>query len=228
MRAIEAVTTREKKWAELIRQQGQSGSPVTTSIPVTAATNRLTNAHYDANGNMTSGGGATLTYDEANRISSSSVSSGGTEYYGYAPDAPDNKRVYRFGPDGLVNGMTEHLNFYGAYGEKLGVFWIDCTYGPCTFGQQTSNVWFAGKLIWENGVLLQDRLGTNRSGGPGYTTYSPARYYPYGDEITSTANDRTKFGTITGIRIRGSSMRISDSMRARMGDSTPRTAMAWE
>ena len=32
-----------------------------------------------------------------------------------------------------------------------------------------------------------DRLGTNRAGG--------ARFYPYGDEITSTAGDRTKFGT---------------------------------
>jgi len=169
-----------------------SGSPVTTSIPVTAATNRLTNAYYDANGNMTSGGGATLTYDEANRISSSSVSSGGTEYYGYAPD---NKRVYRFGPDGSINGMTEHIIFYGAQGEKLGVFWLTCTYGPCTFGQQTSNVWFAGKMIWESmayqtsmsGPVTQDRLGTNRFAG--------ARFYPYGEEITSTASDRTKFGT---------------------------------
>jgi RHS repeat-associated protein len=34
---------------------------------------------------------------------------------------------------------------------------------------------------------VQDRIGTNRATG--------ARYYPFGDEITSTANDATKFGT---------------------------------
>jgi RHS repeat-associated protein len=34
---------------------------------------------------------------------------------------------------------------------------------------------------------VQDRIGTNRATG--------ARYYPFGDEITSTANDAVKFGT---------------------------------
>ena len=56
----------------------------------------------------------------------------------------------------------------------------------------------AGKLIWEfrwnaggtgtyGGTVTQDRLGTNRASG--------ARFYPYGDEITSTGNDETKFAT---------------------------------
>jgi RHS repeat-associated protein len=47
---------------------------------------------------------------------------------------------------------------------------------------------FAGKTIWDAGnPMVQDRIGTNRATG--------ARYYPFGDEITSTANDATKFGT---------------------------------
>jgi RHS repeat-associated protein len=47
---------------------------------------------------------------------------------------------------------------------------------------------FAGKTIWDGGKpLVQDRIGTNRATG--------ARYYPFGDEITSTPNDATKFGT---------------------------------
>jgi len=55
------------------------------------------------------------------------------------------------------------------------------------------SVWFAGKLIQDssattNAVAL-DRLGTNRANG--------ARFRPYGDEITSTANDREKFATYT-------------------------------
>src|SRR5579863_3876011 len=35
----------------------------TTPIAVNAATNQLSSANYDLNGNMTSGAGATLTYD---------------------------------------------------------------------------------------------------------------------------------------------------------------------
>jgi RHS repeat-associated protein len=35
--------------------------------------------------------------------------------------------------------------------------------------------------------VIQDRLGTNR--------FTGARYRPYGDEITSTPNDFTKFAT---------------------------------
>ena len=48
-------------------------------------------------------------------------------------------------------------------------------------------------------AVYQDRLGTNRaSGNAGAgTTTNGARFYPYGDEITSTANDREKFGTYT-------------------------------
>ena len=63
---------------------------------------------------MTSGAGATLTYDEANRISAATETSGGAAYYGYSPD---NKRIYMNG-----GGWAEQWTFYGAKGEKLGVF----------------------------------------------------------------------------------------------------------
>ena len=64
----------------------------TTTIAVTAATNRLTYSSYDANGNMLTGVGATFTYDERNRLATALPTSGGTAYYGYAPD---NKRIYQ-------------------------------------------------------------------------------------------------------------------------------------
>ena len=55
-------------------------------------------------------------------------------------------------------------------------------------------MWFAGKQIYEGTAFpLLDRLGTNR--GNAASPYSVARYYPFGDEISSTSNDRTKFGT---------------------------------
>ena len=88
----------------------------TTPIPVNAATNQLSSAYYDANGNMTSGVGATFTYDESNRMSSATEYSGGTESYYYAPD---NKRVWDTNSSG--GGA---FTLYGVRGEQLGVFGI--------------------------------------------------------------------------------------------------------
>ena len=158
--------------------------PWSALIAVNAATNQLASGYYDANGNMTSGLGATMTYDEANRTASAAETSGGTEYYGYAPD---NMRLYRR----LATG-SEEWTLYGAYGEKLGVYSM---VGPTTGSSSTysftplrTSVWFAGTLIWEGSAAVYgDPAGTNRASG--------ARFYPYGDEITSTSNDRTKFAT---------------------------------
>jgi RHS repeat-associated protein len=170
----------------------------TTPIAVNAATNRLTNAYYDANGNMTSGAGGTFTFDEANRISSVTETSGGQEFYGY--DAA-NKRIYV-----RDTNQSELFTFYGAKGEKLGVYSIagplegqgNCPY-TCifSFGMETSTVWFAGKMIWDsNGAVIQDRLGSNRGSGDYYYGFpGMTRFYPYGDDITSTSNDRVKFAT---------------------------------
>jgi RHS repeat-associated protein len=179
-------------WTEAMQYDGFGNltakvlNGATTPIPVNAATNRLQNASYDANGNMISGAGATLGYDEANRIVSAAEYSGGTEYYAYAPDG---KRMFRQEAD----GMTQEWTFWGARGEKLGTF-------AMVYNQYVGNsahpyqpvlnptLSFAGRTIWDGGKpLVQDRIGTNRATG--------ARYYPFGDEITSTANDAVKFGT---------------------------------
>ncbi|HWF12060.1 MAG TPA: RHS repeat-associated core domain-containing protein [Bryobacteraceae bacterium] len=158
----------------------------TSPIYVDATTNRLAavTAGYDLNGNMTSGltplgAGVTYAYDVANRLASAALVSGGAEYYAYAPD---NKRIYKLKAD----GVTEEWTFFGARGEKLGVYSL----GSGGFTPLRSNVYFAGKLILDsNNAVFLDRLGTNRSSG--------ARFYPYGDEITPTSNDREKFGTYT-------------------------------
>jgi RHS repeat-associated protein len=165
---------------------------VTSAIPVNAGTNQLSNAFYDANGNMTSGAGVTLTYDVANRVRSASPTSGGTEYYGYAAD---NKRMWRL----KLDGATEEWTLYGKSGERIGVYqwtglqeqfdnqgnWTGDTAG---FTALRTSLWFDGRLMQENGTwVLGDRLGTNRAGG--------ARFLPYGEETSSTANDRTKFAS---------------------------------
>ncbi|MGD1073341.1 MAG: hypothetical protein ABSB15_24775, partial [Bryobacteraceae bacterium] len=122
-----------------------------TPIAVNAATNRLTNSNYDANGNMLTGVGATFTYDEANRVESATEVSGGTEYYGYGAD---NQRVYRLTATG-----GEEFTFYGAQGEKLGVY----GWGGSPL---RTNIWFAGRLILDsNYAVYGDRVGTNRANG---------------------------------------------------------------
>ena len=145
-------------------------------------------------GNMTSGAGGTPGYDEANRMAAFTAVSGGTEYYGYAPD---NKRIYRLLPD----HQSEELTLSGVRGKKLATYYI---VGPGTyFTIQKGFVDFGGKLIWEGpfyggqsapggagGAVFQDRLGTNRESG--------ARFRPYGDEVggpNAKAIDRQKFGT---------------------------------
>jgi RHS repeat-associated protein len=162
------------------------GTP--TLIPANPLTNQLSNASYDLNGNMTSGAGANLNYDVANRITSATEISGGAEYYTY--DA-ENRRIYKLKANG-----TEEWTLYGAFGEKLGVFQAFPTWEePHPFYNLNlqpvrSTVSFAGRTIIEDGAaVFQDRLGTNRASG--------ARFYPYGEEITSTTNDRVKFGTYT-------------------------------
>ena len=153
----------------------------TMPIGVNPVNNRLSSASYDANGNMTSGSGATMTYDEANRIFSAAVSGGGIEYYGYTAD---NKRFYKY-----TSAAAEQVTFYGARGEKLGVYALGYLFGYY-LAPVSSNIWFAGKAILESGnPSMMDRLGTNR--------YNSARFYPYGDEISSTGDDREKFATYT-------------------------------
>ena len=198
----------------------------TTAIPVNGSTNRLANAVYDANGNMTSGAGVMPGYDVANRMTSAQLVSGGTEYYGYAPD---NKRIYRNLPG--VFFRTTEWTFYGAYGEKLGVFHLGGSPSGASFQVVRASVWFAGRLITEdatNGIasglsaVMRDRLGTNRAGG--------ARFYPYGEEIgTKTVGDRTKFATYTRDGVTGldyADQRYYASSYGRFNTSDPYRASA--
>jgi RHS repeat-associated protein len=190
----------------------------TTPIAVNPATNQLSSmTSYDANGNMTSGGGATLTYDVANRVASANEFSA-MEYYYYAPD---NKRIYR------LNASAEEWTFYGARGERLGVYSLGVSGG---FTPLRTNVSFEGTLILDfNNAAYSDRTGSNRASG--------ARFYPYGDEITSTGDDREKFGTYLRDHFTGfdyADQRYYASTDGRFntadpysGSIRPRTPLSW-
>ena len=104
-----------------------------------AASNRLANAYYDLNGNMTSGAGGTFTYDASNRVTTVTETSGGETFYGY--DA-SNKRIYERDPN-----LGEVFIFFGAKGEKLGRYGIVSGYTACSpveaplcFQPQVTNV----------------------------------------------------------------------------------------
>jgi hypothetical protein len=57
---------------------------------------------------------------------------------------------------------------------------------------KSRNVYFGGKLMRSAGVtVVTDRLGSVRANSNG----ERMRYFPYGDERTSMADGREKFGT---------------------------------
>jgi len=103
------------------------------------------------------------------------------------------ERIYYRNPNG-----TDTIYTYGAYGEKLATYTIAGFSGPgIQLTQQSTNVYFAGRLISAEGNLVSvDRLGSVRWGGPNNLGYQAQ--YPYGVEYgVGTANDREKYATYT-------------------------------
>jgi RHS repeat-associated protein len=173
------------------------GSAPPWSSTVDAATNRLGNAtSYDANGNPLDPQGLSPFDVENRRLSPAG------DFAGWTYD-PSGKRV--FGEKARWHGVSQttcELYFYGITGQKLATY--SCGYndqdgGDHTFfyRAKTRNVYFAGKLVQVKDVIagtaktiVTDRLGSVRAAGTDRMSY-----YPYGEERTSTANGREKFGT---------------------------------
>ena len=161
-----------------------AGSPPVLHVAVNAANNQLVGYAYDVNGNMTSiPGTASFTYDVRNHITAANPSGGGTEQYSYSPD---NLRVWKLSPTG-----AEQLEFYGAFGERLGVYPIVnfSPYGYYVF-QGTINGYFAGKIVWSqqtgsNGSVFSGtglEVAQNRLGSVAGSYPNGTYYYPYGED----------------------------------------------
>ena len=100
--------------------------------------------------------------------------------------------------------MTVYL--YGVDGKKLGAYTVSITGNPNNQAMQLTpqsyNVYFAGMLIVAQGnTVATDRLGSVRWGGPNGLGYQAQ--FPYGQEYTTTANDREKYATYTRDSISG-------------------------
>ena len=144
------------------------------SVSVDPATNRVVGRSYDANGNDLVD--VYTVYDVENRMITGSA---GTYVYDHA-----GKRVKE------GDETSWEYYFYGVGGQKLVT--EACTAAGC--GAPQYNVYFGGKLVQSKGVVVvTDRLGSVRANTAG----EQMRYYPYGEERTSTADGREKFGTYT-------------------------------
>lgn len=157
------------------------------------ATNRQNGVSYDGNGNAgTIVAGITFVYDVENRLIGGGVY-GAPETYVYDPSG---KRVKKAKPNAELMSQEEYT-FYGIGGQKLVT--LACLEGSGDNGgwgcsSRQYNVYFGGKLLASKGaVVVTDRLGSVRTNSAG----ERMSYYPYGEERTSTADGREKFGTYT-------------------------------
>lgn len=165
------------------------GSAPAFSLTLNSAKNQIANWVYDANGNVTSDGSRLYNYDVENRLVSTS-SSGVV----YAYDV-DNRRIFDgsaytfWAPDGRpILTYTLALAFNGALQS-----WEQVA------KPQETRIYFDGKLVGAANptprpvvfeAVMTDRLGSVRVRGT-----QSMRYFPYGQEITATANGQMKFGT---------------------------------
>jgi RHS repeat-associated protein len=172
-----------------LSQTVTKGSAPSMSITVDGLTNRVVGQSYDANGNMLSAAGNTLTYDVDNRITTTAGLS--SEWYGYAAD---NRRVWK---KRQLTGSTfeENVYFYGITGQRIGTYTLTDTSGTLALAVKETNIYFGGKVLKQGSTwVAMDRLASvrYRSGSPG-TRYD---YWPYGEEKpTATTQDRDKFAT---------------------------------
>uniref|UniRef100_Q024Q7 YD repeat protein n=1 Tax=Solibacter usitatus (strain Ellin6076) TaxID=234267 RepID=Q024Q7_SOLUE len=93
---------------------------------------------------------------------------------------------HQFRGKAIQDGLVRRLRISG---QKLAT--KTCTSTGCPIAY---NVYFGGKLVRSKGVVVvTDRLGSVRANSNGEFM----SYYPYGEERTSTADNREKFGTYT-------------------------------
>jgi RHS repeat-associated protein len=164
---------------------GVNGAGVYTPDP---ATNRPgVPGGYDANGLPLGFGGAYNTWDMENRLVAQSALGGPTWTYD-----PNGKRIQKSANPASDGTPQPEIYFYSISGQKIATFDSNWDGTHLNWSPASTNVYFAGKLIRSKGVTVAtDRLGSVRANVNG----DRMRYLPYGQEITSTADNREKFGT---------------------------------
>jgi len=112
---------------------------------------------------------------------------------------PWGKRIWKTVPNATGSGTSTQCEFYfyGITGQRLETW--SCGYNDSNGGDGSywSSVketysYFGRRLIKINDWVAVDRLGSVRSTGSGAERIA---YYPWGEERTTTADGRIKFGT---------------------------------
>jgi RHS repeat-associated protein len=131
-------------------------------------------ARYDNNGNMTQMPQLTMSYDVANRMTTSNHASAGTQLYGYNHA---NQRVF------VRNGNTVTYYLYGLGGERLMEFQETCTSGACTSYTETQRwIYFAGRKMFSKTGTTLKAITPNRLA-------SEAKHFPYGETDGTPPSD---------------------------------------
>ena len=172
------------------------GSAPALNVSVDPATNRITTGgySYDANGNLTGMPMLAMSYSVDNRMASSTWGSDPAWQYGYDPWG---RRVWRQ----LAGSNTDCIAFYGVDGNLLGTFLFNGgTYYPqYDFG--SGYVYFGKRLIQERAFVAAGQsyqpaiTHPDRVGSVVYRENTALRYFPYGEEPTTTEQNHAKFAT---------------------------------
>ncbi|MFN9892912.1 MAG: hypothetical protein ACK58M_06705, partial [Acidobacteriota bacterium] len=177
-------------------QRVTKGAAPPNNVSFDLATNRVNAPGYahDANGNLTAMPGySNLAYDIDNRLVSA-YGNGSWEQYAYLAD---NKRVWK--QSGSNWNPDEQYYLYGVGGERIVTYTVNkqmLNEGILSLTANSYDVYFGGRLIWQNGkAVLRDRLGSVMARVDYYTGIERHDYFPYGEERTPSIGDRNKFGT---------------------------------
>jgi RHS repeat-associated protein len=179
-------------FGNLTSKTALAGSVPTMSVSFDPLTNHQNGVGYDANGNPNG-----ASYDVENRMIS-----GNGETYSYDHAGKRVLKQYTIAaPSPNAGSPGFEVYFYGIGGQKLMTkqCWVDQNGFPhCPGGNGGNsgdyfNTYFGGKLVKSKNtvVVATDRLGSVRANSSG----DQLGYYPYGEERTSTADGREKFGT---------------------------------
>jgi RHS repeat-associated protein len=185
-------------FGNLLQKNVTAGSAPSLAQSVNTANNQINGFSYDANGNQTGvpvpgAGTVTAAYDIENRM----VQLGTAGKYAYNAQ---NQRVWR---QGTESGTTsEYFYFYGVGGQRAASYKIT-NYPPvqafgnvAAFSVQATDVlvYYGSKLLQEGAYTTNfspNYVGVDRLGSmPGGKSL-----YPWGEEVTATANDKIKFAT---------------------------------
>jgi len=181
-------------FSNLTGKTSTAGSAPSMSVPVNPANNQPTGlGSYDANGNPVGNiNSPAYVWNVENRLATNQTSPSQPITYIYDPWG---RRVWT--QNNYSSGSTGEIYFYGATGQKLETYSFtiaDSLFNSSLLG---INVYFGGKLLQSKGIwVATDKSGSVRANAnPAVMNGEAMNYWPYGEERTTTANDREKFAT---------------------------------